>query len=191
MDIFLQVWGGVYYLLSKIFLSHAEGVKNCEQWLVRGWVAYLIGLPAWVIILVLKRNWMAAAIEAGGALAMLLGLVVAMKGFEHAPRLLEKSAKAFAYGLLLAGVAYSLYDFGGITALSQLLEIVVIAGFLIGTYLLAKRNPTGWLWFILMNASMGTLMAVQKKPILAVQQILSLCFVIRGFIRSKRQVKPA
>lgn len=189
MDIFLQGWGGVCYLLNKIFLSRAEGAGDGEYWRVRGWVVYLVGLPAWVIILVLKRNWMAAAVEAGGAPAMLLGLMVAVNGLEHAPRLLEKLAEVLAYGLLIAGVAYSLYDFGGITALSQGLEIGVMAGFLVGTYLLAKRNSLGWLWFMLMNASMGTLMAIQAKPILAVQQALSLCFVVSGFIRSRREAK--
>lgn len=185
MDIALQIWGGVCYLLNKIFLSRAEGVKSDRQWRIRGWAIYLVGLPAWVIILILKRNWIAAAIEAGGAPAMMLGLVVAAKGLEQTPWLLEKMAKVFAYGVLTFGVAYSLYDFGGITTLSQVLEIGVMVGFLIGTYLLARKNPKGWLFFMLMNGSMGTLMAIQGKPILAAQQALSLCFVIAGFLRSK------
>lgn len=186
MDITLQTWGGVCYLLNKIFLSRAEGAGEDGKWRISGWAVYLAGLPAWVIILVLKRDWMAAAIEAGGAPAMILGLVVAVKGLEQAPKLLKRNAEVFAYGLLVIGVTYSLYDFGGITAFSQVLEIGVMAGFLIGSYLLAKKSPTGWLWFILMNTSMGTLMAIQGKPILAVQQAISLCFVIQGFYRSRR-----
>lgn len=189
MDIFLQAWGGVCYLLNKIFLSRAESAGDGGKWRVRGWAVYLLGLPAWVIILALKRNWIAAAIEAGGAPAMALGLVVAWKGIERAPRWLAKSAEAFAYGSFALGVLYSAYDFGGITAITQVLEIGVMAGFLLGGCLLAKKNPAGWLWFMLMNGSMGALMAIQAKPILAVQQTLSLCFVTRGFIRSRRNTK--
>jgi hypothetical protein len=33
-----------------------------------------------------------------------------------------------------------------------------------------------------MNGSMGTLMIIQNKPILAFQQALSLCIVVYGFI---------
>ena len=35
---------------------------------------------------------------------------------------------------------------------------------------------------MIMNASMGTLMVIQNKPILAFQQAVSLCFVVYGFI---------
>jgi len=55
-------------------------------------------------------------------------------------------------------------------------------GFLLGSYLLAKNKTYGWLFFMLMNGSMGTLMIIQNKPILALQQTVSLCFVVYGFI---------
>jgi hypothetical protein len=37
-----------------------------------------------------------------------------------------------------------------------------------------------------MNGSMGTLMIIQNKPILAIQQAVSLCFVVYGFITAIR-----
>ncbi len=55
-----------------------------------------------------------------------------------------------------------------------------MVGFLLGSYLLAKRNPNGWLLFMLMNGSMAALMLLRDKPILSIQQILFLCFVIYG-----------
>ena len=76
MDIFLQIWGGGCYLLNKILLSRAEGKDESTKLRIWGWFVYLVGLPAWVIILVLKNDWIAATIEAGGAPAMLLGLMV-------------------------------------------------------------------------------------------------------------------
>lgn len=47
--------------------------------------------------------------------------------------------------MIVIGVSYSLYPFGGITAFSQVLEIGVTIGFLLGSFLLAKRRPSGWL----------------------------------------------
>jgi nicotinamide riboside transporter PnuC len=82
---------------------------------------------------------------------------------------------------LVFGVGYSLYDYGGITSGSQVLEIGVMIGFLLGSYLLAKKNSYGWIFFMLMNVSMASLMLVQNKPLLSVQQLVSLCFVIYGF----------
>ncbi len=187
MDYFLQAWGGGCYLLNKALLARAEGGSNRRQLRIWGWGIYLAGLPAWVIILVMKRDWMAATIEAGGAPAMLLGLIITIQGLQQTPGSLEKLCKWFAYGLLAAGVLYSLYDYRGLTALSQLLEIGVMAGFLIGTWLLATKKASGWLWFMLMNTSMGVLMWTQYKPVLAGQQFLSLCFVVHGYWRSKKK----
>lgn len=189
MDIFLQVWGGVCYLLNKVFLSVAEDSERERMWRSIGWILYLIGLPAWIIILTAKRDWMVAAIEIGGVPSMVLGLVVALKGAERTSKSLHRVAQVFAYGFLTLGVCYSLYDFGGIKTLSQVLEIGTMAGFLFGTYLLARKNPSGWLWFMLMNSSMGILMLLQDKPVLAVQQAVSLCFVIRGFVLARRRVR--
>jgi hypothetical protein len=40
---------------------------------------------------------------------------------------------------------------------------------------------------MVMNASMGTLMLLQDKPILTLQQGISLCFVVYGFLIAARQ----
>lgn len=186
MDTILQIWGGVGYLLNKIFLSRAEGKGDGRTWRICGWTSYLIGLPAWVIILISKHDWIAAAIEAGGAPAMFFGLIAAFKSLKDAPPRLKSTAKWFVRIFLTIGVAYSVYDYGGLTKWSQGLEIACMFGFLCGTYLLAQNNPRGWYWFMLMNTSMGLLMFMQDKSILAVQQAVSLGFVISGLIRSKR-----
>jgi len=89
------------------------------------------------------------------------------------------------------GVCYSVYDYGGLTSVSQFLETGVMVGFLIGSYLLAKNSVYGWLFFMLMNGSMGSLMWIQDKPILAAQQAVSLCFVIYGFTVAMKTARPS
>jgi hypothetical protein len=189
MDIFLQIWGGTGYLLAKILLAHAEGITNDRKWRIAGWFMYLAGLPAWVILLAGKQNWIAAANEAGGAPALLLGLISAWNSTGTVSRRIDRAIKIFTYCMIAAGVSYSLYYFGGITAASQILEAGVTVGFLLGSYLLAKKQPTGWLFLALMLVSMGTLMFIQDKVILIFQQAISLIFVINGFIRSVRRKK--
>mgnify|MGYP001817776227 CR=1 FL=1 len=183
MDLVLQIWGGGLYLLNKIFFALAEGRQEATKRRLRiiGWVVYILGVPAWVIILVSKHDWIAAAIEAGGVPAMLFGLLNACRNTDTAGRRLDLIAALFTYAALVFGVAYSLYDYGGMTSVSQILEIGVMIGFLLGSYLLAKKNKYGWLFFMLMNVSMATLMLHQHKPLLSIQQLVSLCFVIYGF----------
>ena len=183
MDIMLQVWGGGFYLLNKILFAFAEGKEeNTKRQLkLVGWTLYIVGVPAWVIILISKHDWIAASIEAGGVPSMLFGLFTVYQNAESPNKIFDMIASFFTYGFLILGVSYSVYDYGGITSVSQILEIGVMIGFLIGSYLLAKNNSYGWLFFMLMNGSMASLMLIQNKPFLSIQQVVSLCFVIYAF----------
>jgi hypothetical protein len=192
MDIFLQVWGGGFYLLNKIFFALAEGKKEKikRQLKIIGWVVYILGVPAWVIILVSKHDWIAASIEAGGVPSMLFGLFTVYQNCASPNKFFDNIAYIFTFIFLILGVSYSVYDYGGITSISQLLEIGVMIGFLIGSYLLAKNNSYGWLFFMLMNGSMASLMLIQNKPFLSIQQLVSLFFAIYGFaivLKTSRQ----
>jgi len=186
MDTLLQLWGGISYLLNKAFFSIAENRKSGIRRVLRiiGWVVYILGVPAWVVILVIKHNWIAASIEAGGIPSMIFGLVSDIQKEKTSHRILDRTATGFTWAFIILGVTYSVLDFGGFKSPTQLLEIGVTVGFLMGSYLLAKKRRTGWLFFMLMNISMGILMTMQGKPLLAVQQSVSLCFVIYGFISS-------
>ena len=188
MALLLQVWGGGCYLLNKMLFAFAEGRRFELKRLLRlyGWIVYIAGVPAWVAILLGKHNWIAAAIEAGGVPSMFFGLYTAYRAPQTPSLRFDRFASAFTYGFIVLGVGYSLYDYGGITSITQVLEMGVTAGFLLGSYLLAKNNAAGWLFFMLMNGSMATLMHLQDKPILATQQIVSLCFVVYGYAVSKR-----
>ena len=183
----LQVWGGFFFLLNKIFFSRAErneGVRK-RVWRIRSWTVYIIGLPAWVIIFVSERNWIAASVETGGATAMILGLIIAMRGLGREPRWLNY----IALFSVVIGIGYSVYDFSGITTINQVLELCLVAGFLIGTYLLARERPIGYLWFMLMNVSNALLMYIEHFPWLALQQVVSLAFVADAYVMQKRKTQ--
>ena len=188
MDLVLQIWGGLFYLTNKICFALAEGKeKNKKRQLkIIGWTIYILGVPAWVAILIIKHDWIAASIEAGGIPAMLFGLFNVYKNSEKPNSFFDIIASFFSYAFIIFGTSYSLYDYGGITSISQLLEIGVMIGFLLGSYHLAKNKAFGWLFFMIMNGSMGTLMIIQSKPILAIQQTVSLCVVVYGFITAIR-----
>ena len=189
MDLFLQCWGGAFYLLNKICFSVGErkNERKKRHFRIAGWVVYLLGVPAWVIILVLKDNWIAASIEAGAIPSMLFGLYNVVTNSRIPNRLFDRVTSFWTYFFILMGTGYSIVEYGGITSFSQYLEIGAMVGFLMGSYLLAKNRIYGWPFFMLMNASMGTLMLIQSKPILAIQQGVSLCFVVYGFFAAKKR----
>lgn len=191
MPLFLQIWGGGFYLTNKILLALAEGRPQRSKRLfkIAGWSIYILGVPAWVIILISKQNWIAASIEVGGVPSMIFGLYNVYTRAEISSKTMDIIAMSATYLSLILGVGYSLYGHGGINTVTQLLEIGVMIGFLLGSYLLAKNLPVGWLFFMLMNGSMAVLMLIQEKPILSAQQLLSLCFVVYGFIIASKTNK--
>jgi hypothetical protein len=187
MDILLQIWGGSSYLLNKICFSRAErsaAPDANKAWRLRSWAVFLAGLPAWVTVFILEHNWIAAAVEAGGAPAMLMGFIVAQRGHGREPRWLDYLAR-FS---VVFGLAASLYDFGGITTLTQVYELCVAAGFLIGTYFSAKDNVNGYFGFMLGNLSCAVLMGNQGYYILMAQQLVSLVFVADAY-RARRRAE--
>ncbi len=190
MRAFLQLWGGIFYLLNKVFFSFTERGKNSEAkrlWRIWSWIVYILGLPAWAFIFIFEHNWIAASLELGGLPSMVLGLTIALKS---SVRKSPKWLNYLALACVAIGTAYSLYDFGGLTTLNQFLELGLTAGYLIGTYLLAvkdeKKHPVGYLWFMIMNLSCGWLMWREHYPWLALQQAISLGFIVDAFIMERR-----
>lgn len=187
MDLVLQIWGGLCYLSNKALFSVAErrSAATKKKLKIAGWLLYIVGVPAWVIILVGHHDWIAASIEAGGVPAMLLGLYNTYHDNQKPHRRFNLLVSVCTYSSLIFGVTYSVSIYGGITSLSQVLEMGVMVGFLLGSYLMAKNNRQGWLFFMLMNLSMASLMLLQDKPILMIQQLLSLSFVVYGYYHSR------
>lgn len=193
MDFILQIWGGSFYLLNKILFAVSESQQQRlkKKLKIIGWVIYILGVPAWVIILVGHQNWIAASIEAGGIPAMLLGLYNTYHDHKKPHKGFNLLVTLSTYGSLAFGVLYSVNLHGGITSMTQVLELGVMLGFLLGSYYMAKNSTKGWLFFMLMNLSMASLMLLQAKPILMAQQLLSFCFVFYGFNKSHRRINQA
>lgn len=191
MDLMLQVWGGLFYLLNKVFFALAAGRAESAKRRLQaiGWALYMTGVPAWVIILSEKHNWIAASIEAGGIPAMMYGLFNALKYPVTPNAKLDRLVTISTYLFLFVGISISVYEFGGIHTFFQLLEVVIVIAYLAGGYLLAKDNLYGWPMFMLMNISTALLMFFQSKWLLAGQQLISLCFVTYGFVMSLRSAR--
>lgn len=181
----LQIWGGLFYLLNKVFFSLSERTTDSAKRHLRilSWAVYLIGLPAVVAMLMLKHDWIFAAIEIGGAPSMTLGLVIALRGKGCEPKWLNY----FALVAITLGLVYSLYAFGGMTTYIQWLEVGAALGFLVGTYRLAREHADGYFWYMLMNTSAGLLLWLQELHLFALQQGASLLFVIDAYYSWKRK----
>jgi len=188
LDLLLQIWGGLGYLLAKIFLAFSEGMENGRKLRIIGWFSYLIGIPAWVILLVKNNDWVIASNDIGSIPSMILGIIIAWKQNGQVNNRYEKFVKFFTIFMIISGITYSIYHFHGITTLSQVLEIIVIIGFLGGSYLLAKNNPKGWLLFSIMCISIIFLMLIQDKLLLAILQGIAFFVTIMGFFRAKRKI---
>ena len=186
MDVFLQVWGGAFYLLNKMLFAFSEAkvAQQKRKLTMLAWASFLIGVPAWLIILVGQGNWIAASVEAGGIPAMLLGLYNTYYNNQRPNKLFNRVVTLSTYLSLAVGLSFSLWVHVGVTSITQVLEMGVMLGFLFGSYLMAKSNPKGWLFFMLMNLSMASLMLMQDKVILMLQQLVSLGFVIYGYRKS-------
>ena len=189
MEIFLQIWGGIGYFLAKVLLVRAEFVDKDRNLRLIGWIVYLLGLPAWVILLASKQNWIASAIETAGVPAIILGIVMTWKQKNNPNNIADWCIRIFTCLMIILGVSYSIYTFNGIKTFSQILEIIIIFGYLISNYLLAKRNPFAWLMFMTGLISMSILMYIQDKPILCIQQLISLIPAIIGFIKVMKKTK--
>ena len=188
MNLILQIFAGLSYLINKIFFSFAENKspKLKKNLKIKGWIIYILGVPAWVIILTSNQNWIAASIEAGGIPAMLLGLYNTCHDNKKENKLFNIFVTVNTYVFVAIGLTYSIIDNNGISSYSQVLEIGVMIGFLFGSYFMAKNHSSGWLFFMLMNLSMAILMLLENKSILMIQQLLSLCFVVYGFYSMHR-----
>lgn len=183
----LQVWAGSFYLANKIFLAFAAFRENEDstkkKLLIIGWSVYLIGLTPWVIIFISEKNWIVAMVEACGAPAMAYGLMVAIIGKGRTPKLL----KWLSYTGAFIGLGISFWDVGFLVEKTQYLELGVAGGFLIGTLLLANKNPLGWVFFAIMNASNAYLMYTQNYYWLTAQQLASLFFVALGYMAERQK----
>jgi hypothetical protein len=181
----LQIWGGLFSLLNKVCFSRAERNEGelKRKWRISAWVSLLVSHPSWIIINFLERNWIVVAVIFGVIPSVIVGLIISVRGRGHEPKWLDYIARIAA----VFGIAYSIYDFGGITTINQMLELGVAVGLLAGTYLLAKQLAIGYLFFALLNISSMALMGIQGYYWLMFQQFISLYFVADAYFVYRRR----
>lgn len=179
--------GGGVYLLHKAFSNfvertrvhgeHAAQGKWFWFWKEKASEAYLLGIPFIAILLFLEDAWLFGWLELGGIPA------VAATMFQARKRRGEKRKKLPWYDWVViasipVGITFSVWDFHGLKAFTQYLEIVGAAGFLVGTYLQFKDRESCYWWFLLMNVGTGWLFFLRDQPVMVVQQILSIVFIL-------------
>ncbi len=175
ITLLLQIVGGLCYFSNKVFFAAAERTNDeqyKQRWRIAAWIVYLLGVTPWVTIFISEHNWVAAAVESSGVPAMLMGLINVLRK-EHdssISHLLDIIAKI----MIVAGLGISLYDFGGITSFNQVIELGIAAGFLFGTYCMAKSSSAGYVWLLFGNMAAALLMMRQGYYILMAQQLLSM-----------------
>src|SRR5204863_6448945 len=114
----MQVWGGSFYLLNKIFFSRKERTigERSRMWRIWAWIVYILGLPFWLVILAHEKDWMVTFVEAGGLPSMLLGLTLAFQRKHQDSTALTRKLRVildrFAVVSAVLGIGYSLYHFG-------------------------------------------------------------------------------
>lgn len=181
----LQIIGGVLYTVAKLGFSLSERAKrvgnskkdrNCR---ILAWVLTICGLPPFLWLFVLQRNWIALGVEVSGVPSMIIGILIAWRGLEWKK---PKWLAWLAYACMVGGFWYSLYDFKGVTDVRQVVETSMVVAYLVGTWLVAHQNRKGYLWYVLMHVSMALLCRLQGWWWLVAQQLLSIVFVIDAYL---------
>lgn len=184
-------WGGTLFLLNKCFFLGTEIYPSRDQeFRVRSWQVYLVGLPAWLIVFYYKSDFIALAVEAAGFPSMVLGLLRA-QGNRSIPPEWDKRLERTSFLMVPVGigVVVSAWYFSGLYELTQGLEALLAAGFLIGTRLLVdNRRTPGYAWYLLMNGANTALMYMQHEQVLGFQQASSVVIVVIALgIRLRRK----
>lgn len=184
----LQIFAGGFYFLNKVFLLLVYLVPNkrIKTTNILASIVYPFGLPFWIIIFYLEKDFIALSLELGGLFSMILSIRTSTKGKDNKTVLYEKICLYITFFFLVFGTFSSLYTHSGITSFTQVLEIFIVVGFLVGTYKMARQSSEVYYWFSFMNLSCATLMLIQENPILFGFQICSLICMVTGAYLSRK-----
>jgi len=167
------------YFLSKVcFLirevMEARGnMDAARRWKMAAWTFSLLGLPFVSWIFFHERDWIFGWLELGTGPSMVFGLAFSWRNKgEKVPKRIDR----IVWITFAGGVAFSAYDFGTLMSINQGLEIFSVVVFFLGTRLLAKDDRNGYLWYLCMFFSAGSILLRQGHDFFAYQQVASaLC----------------
>lgn len=188
----MQIWlvdvlrwvGAIGYLLQKCSLTGREIARGkSEKWFkwidVAGWGSYVAGLIPIVIYLAILDYWIAAALELGGAPIMVRGFILAIRG-QNKPR--PRFLDVIAIVCTVLGIAFSAYRLGTLGTFSQFLELLMVTGFLVGTFQHGDQKVSGYFWYYLMFVSCGWMFYLKHDMMMFWQQVISAIVVTPGVI---------
>ncbi len=189
----LQLAAGGFYFLNKAFLLSKLIVRDSKKRLqnILASVIYPFGLPFWIIIFNLEKDYIALSLEAGGIFSMILGIYTSIKGKSQKTKIFEKGCLVITILFILFGAIESINEYGGIKTLTQILEISIVTGFLVGTYYMAIQSKKVYFYFMFMNLSCATLMLIQGNPLLFWFQLASLVWMGMGYIITKKEINQS
>lgn len=185
----LATWGGWFYFFNKLAFVLGEGIHRSEgRWAEpylplfeqAAWFLYLVGLPAWVVLLWYREDFIVSFIEMAGAPSMLYGLFVSL-GWMQKNTTRERLMNIICVVGTFLGIGVSFRLLGIMTRDDQWLEVALSVGFLTGLYLRSHGSARGYLFFAFMNLSNTALMYRQGHEYLALQQFVSLIFMIVAY----------
>ncbi len=180
----LQVFGGGFYLLSKVFLSLAG-----ESLLLRriGWSVYIAGVPFWMMLLWIKSDYIVLGLEFGGGLILVYALIKTFQKEVKGTTKLDIAANGLCVILFFVALYYTLGTKG--FGFHPFLEVVIAFSFAISIMMLAKKDDRGWYVMLLLHVATGTLMYRQDVWLLAIQQAISGCFALWAIYKYWKSAK--
>ncbi len=177
----LQLCGGTLYLLSKVFLSMADGNLSLRR---IGWSVYIAGVPFWMAILWIKTDYIVLGLEFGGGLMLVYGLIKTFQPDAAPYTMWDKTADGSCVILFLMALIFTINTKG--FGFHPFLEVVVASTFAVSAMLLARQDTRGWYVLLLMHFATGYLMYEQQVYWLTMQQTISSLFALWAIYKANQ-----
>ena len=183
MELPCQIVASILAVLSRALLALYEHLSprsdraQAARWAqISSWSLYLLSVFPWTFLYLTRRNWIAVAMEICGLPGMILALVAAWHVRTYTP---PTWLNRLTIACIIVGLSMSSWDaLHGLGDWSQLCELGMAAGFLVGTYHLAHKRLKGYYWYLFMHVCCAGLMYRQGRYVLLGQQGISFLITV-------------
>ncbi|MBI5457831.1 nicotinamide mononucleotide transporter [Candidatus Kaiserbacteria bacterium] len=173
----IELVAGLGYLFGHILLSKG---------LTSGWIIRIAGGIAWVIFLILNKNYIFMAVTTVIVLAMFYGLYKWRSGEFDKRSTLDIFFEVLAW--IVAAVVISYFLISQNYSLNELLQTAIVILEISGTMLLARKLVLGWYAYIVMSTLVAVLIIFinpQPAPVLGLLELASIYFYIQGITNNR------